>query len=366
MWNFESLGMTHRALLPFVIAVTTSIACGSTSTSTNVGPTPVRCAVAATPNPSTFPAAGGNGNLVVSAARECSWSASSQAAWISLVPPTEGQGDGSIRYNVAANPTAIARRGTLVLGPVSADVTQQPAACRSELDRRSFEFAASEQTADVKVEAPSGCAWSAKASVSWITVVEGATGNGTGRVRFRASSNSGIATRSGSLEVAGQRVDVRQLGTPCDYSIGPKSESFLARGGSGRIDVQTRAVCQWSAATTDSWIVITSPVEASGNGRVEYEVQPNSATTPRIGNITVAGQTFTVTQDEATSILGRARNIEGSCPNKRFTVSGQSVRTTRSTDYEDGNCGDIRTFVTVRVTGIVGSDNVLTASEVEF
>src|SRR5215207_9703624 len=160
--------MKHLATL-LIVAVLTSVACGSTSTSTNVAPSPVRCEAAATPNPSAFPASGGSGNLVVSSARECSWSASTQTAWISLGPPTNGQGDGSVRYTVAPNPAASARRGTVVLGSTSVEITQEPATCRFELDRRSFELGADEGTATVNVEAATGCAWTAKAAVSWLS-----------------------------------------------------------------------------------------------------------------------------------------------------------------------------------------------------
>ena len=50
----------------------------------------------------------------------------------------------------------------------------------------------------------------------------------------------------------------------------------------------------------------------------------------------------------------------------RFTINGQRIRSTSSTDYEEGSCGDLRDGVAVRVKGIVGSDGVLTAIEVDF
>ena len=47
-------------------------------------------------------------------------------------------------------------------------------------------------------------------------------------------------------------------------------------------------------------------------------------------------------------------------PNLRFTVNGHRIRTTTSTDYEDGGCGDVKDGV--RVKGIVGTDGVLRPS----
>ena len=451
--EYDNPPIRHFALLPFiaVAASIASIGCGSTSSSTSVAPSPQRCAVTATPSPASFPASGGTGNLVVSSARECSWSVSSQAAWISLAPPTDGQGDGSVRYTVAANPAAIARRGTLALGSESKDITQEPASCRLELDRRSFELASREGTGTVDVRAPAGCAWTANAEAPWITIVEGTEGNGPGSVRFRVSANRAVEPRAGSLEIAGIQVEVRQLGTvaacsyeldpagadtgpeqtegsvavstdarcpwtaasdaawltivdgasgsgagqvryraafnstganragritvgasiftlrqaPCSYSLDPASESFAAVGGRGRIDVQTQASCEWSANPTVSWIDITSRSSGLGNGRVDYEVGPNTRGA-RTGLITVSGQGFTVSQEAATSVAGSVSAVEGSCPNKRFVVRNQRVRTTSATVYERGRCRDVIDGVFLRVKGIVGNDEVLTAIEVDF
>ena len=452
-----SNGYDHRRtklLALLLCALTSSTGCGSTSTSTSVAPSPTRCAASVTPSASAFPASGGQGTLAVSSARECSWSVSSPVAWIALVPPTEGQGDGNVRYTVAANPAASARRGTLVLGSQAAEVTQEGAACRLELDPSSLDLAAGEQTAGVDVRAPTGCAWTAKAGVSWITVIEGSRGDGSGRVRIRLLANPATESRSGSLEIGGVRLAVRQHGgvaapAPCNYGvdpaardagpeqttgtftvrtdagcqwtalsdqawltlvtghgigpgdvqyqaamntgtsartghitvngavftvhqaacsyvIDPTSQSFEARGGSGRIDVRTVGACRWSAETDASWIDITSGGSGSGDGGVAYAVKANTNIAVRKATINVAGQAFTVTQAAESSIAGVVAAVEGSCPAKRFRVNGQHMRTTSSTHYEDGTCADLRDGVTVRVKGIIGSDGVLTAIEVDF
>ena len=441
---------SHLAVLP-LLSLLASAACGSTSTSTTVGPSPVRCAATATATPAGFPAAGGNGTLSVTSARECTWSVASQVPWISLVPPVEGQGDGRVRYTVDANPAASVRRGALVVGSQSAEITQEPAPCRFELERESFELGAGEGSAQVGVRAPGGCAWRARSGASWITVLEGAQGSGAGRVRFRVAANSAIDAREGSLDVAGVRVRVRQLSTltacrfeldppeadagpegsegtfmvatepscpwtavsgdawltvldgeertgpgevryraavnastsprtgsiaaagtrftvrqgACTFSLDPTSASFTALGGSGGVDVQTQSPCPWSASTTDAWIVMTSG-SRTGRGRVSYTVAPNTRTTSRTGSIAVGSARVTITQDAAISLSGRVRSLEGSCPNRRFTVNGQRIRTTSSTDYEGGSCGNLAEGVAVRLKGLPGTDGVLTAFEVDF
>ena len=89
-----------------LVTVGAAIGCGSTETNSTVGPSPSKCSATATTNPASFPAACGTGELVVSSGRECAWSASSPDAWIALVPPTDGQGNGKVRYTVSPNPAA--------------------------------------------------------------------------------------------------------------------------------------------------------------------------------------------------------------------------------------------------------------------
>jgi len=56
--------------------------------------------------------------------------------------------------------------------------------------------------------------------------------------------------------------------------------------------------CSWTAVSNNpEWIIITSGSSGIGNGRVNYEVAANTSTTSRTGTMTIAGETFTVTQE---------------------------------------------------------------------
>ena len=72
--------------------------------------------------------------------------------------------------------------------------------------------------------------------------------------------------------------------------------------------------CPWTAVSRASWITITSGAAGSGSGRVAYAVATNTGRDARTGTMTIAGQTFTVTQDGAPkscsySISPSRRNI---------------------------------------------------------
>ncbi|HEX8294053.1 MAG TPA: M36 family metallopeptidase [Pyrinomonadaceae bacterium] len=85
-------------------------------------------------------------------------------------------------------------------------------------------------------------------------------------------------------------------GGTCTYSISPSSASYAAAGGSGTVTVTAGAGCAWTASSNASFITVTGGASGSGSGSVSYSVAANGGTASRTGTLTVAGQTFTVTQ----------------------------------------------------------------------
>jgi len=82
----------------------------------------------------------------------------------------------------------------------------------------------------------------------------------------------------------------------CSFSLSPTNQSFDAAGGTGNVSVQTSSGCSWSATTNVTWISVTTGASGTGNGTVVYQVQPNVTGQARSGSLTIAGQTFTVSQ----------------------------------------------------------------------
>ena len=64
------------------------------------------------------------------------------------------------------------------------------------------------------------------------------------------------------------------------------------------VTVSTVSACPWTAVSNDSWIQITGgSVNATGTAAIAYTVLANgTSTSGRAGTMTIAGQTFTVTQ----------------------------------------------------------------------
>lgn len=85
----------------------------------------------------------------------------------------------------------------------------------------------------------------------------------------------------------------------CTYVISPTRASFSRAGGTGSVAVTTQTGCVWTAASNESWIVVTGGASGTGNGTVTYSVGSYSGRQgTRNGRITIAGLTFTVKQSK--------------------------------------------------------------------
>jgi hypothetical protein len=82
----------------------------------------------------------------------------------------------------------------------------------------------------------------------------------------------------------------------CAYSISLSERSFSACGGAGSVNVTAPSGCAWTATSNAAWLTINSGGAGNGNGVVNYSVAANTGSGQRTGALTIAGQTFTITQ----------------------------------------------------------------------
>jgi hypothetical protein len=92
------------------------------------------------------------------------------------------------------------------------------------------------------------------------------------------------------------------------YGISPSSAPYDASGGSGSVTVTVSGgTGSWSATSNTSWLTVTSGSSGSSSGTVGYSVASNSSTSSRQGTLSIAGQTFTVTQGGSSVVSGDLR-----------------------------------------------------------
>jgi alpha-tubulin suppressor-like RCC1 family protein/Tol biopolymer transport system component/subtilisin family serine protease len=84
----------------------------------------------------------------------------------------------------------------------------------------------------------------------------------------------------------------------CFNSISPASRTSPPSGERLAVQVNARGGCAWTAASNSNFININSEANGSGNGSVTLAIFPNGSGVPRVGTVSIAGQTLTVTQAE--------------------------------------------------------------------
>ncbi len=268
-------------------------ACGS-SGNTYTAPSGLsKCSVTFDTPQSPVPAAGGPGSIVVKTERECQWTAQPDVSWLSITAGSSGQGDGSVQFTASANGDPVARSGGIMLNGLRAQVTQAAADCRLDLSQSGASFPQAGGTGTVDVRASSQlCTWTTASDSDWIAITSGASGKGSAPVAFTVAPTTG-PPRTGTLTIAGVRFSVTQS-EGCTYAIAPTAYNATPAGGSTVIAVTAGAGCPWTALSNANWVTV-SPESGAGPGTVSITVAPTSGP-PRTGMLTVAGQTFTVTQ----------------------------------------------------------------------
>ena len=314
----------------------TAAACGS-STSTSTAPSTIpRCSVTLGATDSTVPPEGGTGRIQVTSARECAWSAASEATWLSISGPNSGQGDGSIEYRVAANGDPVTRRGGIVLNNQRVDISQAAGTCVLQLRQPSASFAQAGGGGAIDVIASSQmCTWTASTEASWITFTSSVNGKGNASVNFSVAASSG-PPRTTTISVGNQQFSVTQS-VGCSYSISPTSQSVSPAGGRGTIAISTASGCPWVAASNAPWIAIEGGNSGSGSAIVTYSVEATGGPT-RSGTLVVAGQTFSVQQApgcsyEVSPTTHDAPATGGTVPVSVFAGSGCAWEATSSVPW---------------------------------
>lgn len=134
--------------------------------------------------------------------------------------------------------------------------------------------------------------WSAWTDSAWITL---SRANGTAGVSciYAVAANFSADTRMGRIYIEDKVFTVTQTGY--EGAILPEGAEWDCAGGSGEIAVTVDAGVAWTAVANVDWITV-EPRSGRSSGKVEYRVAAYDETPTRSGSITVAGQSFAVTQ----------------------------------------------------------------------
>jgi hypothetical protein len=292
--------------------------CGSASTSL-VQPSASKCSVSATNNTAEVPAAGGNGTVTVTAARDCSWTASAEASWVTL-GATTGQGPATLNYSVQPNPNGTARSSRITVAQQAIDVAQAAAPCRTGVSPAAVNVGAAGGSFTVAIALPAGCRWTARSDAAWIGTPIPTGGTGGGSIAVSVTANASQA-RTATVTIGDTTVRVNQSAaggpstdptptpsptpsptpTPpsCTYKLEQASLNPGRAAEAFTIGIAASAGCAWTVSTSASWITITDGRTGSGTGTFRIAVAANTGAA-RTGTVRAATETLTVRQDGGT------------------------------------------------------------------
>jgi len=252
--------------------------------------------------------------------------------------------------------------------------------CQIQVSNAPSTFTDTGGTGSLSISATRDCSWSITSTANWVSIPSSsATGQGDASISYSVSANSIPQTRSASIAVQDQTVQLTQAAAPCRYALNKTSDVAPYTGGMLSVTLSTLTGCAWTTSSDSGWLV---PGAVSGNASavVSFSVGANSGP-QRAGHALVGGQSYTVTQDAAppppsvpapspppapspASVSGRASAVSGRCPNVAFAVSGQSVSANAATAYTSGRCTDIRNNVEVSVTGTTQTGGAIAATSI--
>jgi hypothetical protein len=192
-------------------------------------------------------------------------------------------------------------------------------------------------------------------------------------------------------------IALTQAAALCRFSLSRSGDAIGSSGGRLGFDVSTLSGCNWTAVPSQGWISVATGQSGNASAAVGLTVAANAGAR-RVATVTVAGESYTVTQDaapppappapappapqppaptpgptpgpapapsptppsppRAVHLDGTAFLVTGGCPSISFFVDGEHVVTDGSTDYKKGNCGDVRGLRRVKVDGLKSGDLV--------
>ncbi len=270
--------------------------------------------ISISPSSLNIDAAGGSGSLqVISAGQPLSWTAKSGDAWLTVPAGTSGTGNGPVPYTGAPNPAATTRTATVTVTPSQgavATITVTESGGVLVVSPPSSTVPASGGGDSISLTTTdSALQWTAVSSQTWVTITGGKSGAGPGAVTWTAAANTANLARSATITITpfrgtGQVVTINQsapiVGT---LSLNPGSATVPASISVGSTQViSTDSGLKWTAASSDSWLTITSGAAGTGNGTIQYSAVGNPSAAPRTATITAspsngtAAATLSITQ----------------------------------------------------------------------
>lgn len=295
------------AYLAGCVALALTVACDKSSPTE---PTPQPCTYTLSASSLVIPASGGNGSVNVATAAVCTWTAASDRGWMTITSGPSGTGNGVVSVSLTANGTSAERNGTLTIAGLAVAVRQTaPEPCSIDIAPASASYNKDAATGTFSVVTATGCEWSARSSVGWLSVTAGSSGIGNGTVSYALQRNRDVTPRTGAIAVGERTFTVQQAADTsspgaCSYSVSPiQFNPCMSAPYTLEATLTTQQGCTWTTDAGASWITVSGGRSGTGSGAITFRVSDNWEA-PRQGVVRVRWPTATAGQNLQVSQAG--------------------------------------------------------------
>ena len=201
--------------------------------------------------------------------------------------PADFRGD--LDFETTPNPIVFPIDGT------PANPAPQPV---GSIDARSLTVGGSATTVDVSPyfsDPDDTLTYSALSNNGWVVTVARSGSQVTITPRNQGSAEIVVRATDSGGSTTTQRFTATVSGHSCTYTLSQSTKNVPATGESISIDVTTAANCIWIAWSDNAFLSV-NPLWSTGSGTVTVRVDENTNVSNRTGSVTIADQTFTVTQ----------------------------------------------------------------------
>ena len=214
---------TPAAAVISALLVLALVSCNNDSPTAPTPPGPGACTFQLAPSTQTLESTGGSVTIAVTTNAQCSWSARSDADWMTITAGATGTGPGTVSLSASSNPATSVREAGVTVASQAVRFTQRARAdCTFTVSAPSQRFGPDGGRGQIAVEAAAECRWTASSAESWLTLST-TSGTGTAQIDYTVSPYSGTAERSVQVTVAEKTLTFRQdpVQRQCEYSAAP-------------------------------------------------------------------------------------------------------------------------------------------------
>lgn len=366
--------MPERLTFPFLAGLAGALltgACSGGVVSEITGPGVARCETTFASPPPSVSADGATLAVGIAAARDCTWTATSESPWV-RVTPASGQGETTLTVTVEPNGAARSRSSAVILNAARLAIQQEPAACRYIIDGSGARVPSGGAPLVVHVTTLADCSWTVASDADWLQVSPSATA-GEGDARIAVDGNQGAERRTTVL-IASQPFVLVQDGAPPPPPPAPPTPSPVPPTpppAPPTPPTPTPTPTPPAPAPTPT----PTPTPPAPTPPAPPPTSPPAPGPPPVPppptNTTPPAPTPTPTPTpppapREVELEGKVSALQGSCPAVEFKIGSRRVIADARTSYEDGGCASLRNGLRVKIDGLEGADGTVRAITIEI